>query len=487
MRVLRLRYILLLGLSLGMGLAATLMFGTGEDKKNQSSYGPYGGNENRAILELSAQELQFGEIELSGSGRQILQLTNKGDVSIRVSGIGVTGPFRLIRGFEVLPPGESRFLSIAFYPWEEGVAEGLLILEASGSKDGYIEIALGGIGLSQVFRQAPTNSPGYEDVQLASLELDEARNQQDFSGSRYSVEQVVDSSGDPLLETPTGVLFPEKIPGVSVETKIAAKSLLEDDPGGNSSSQPGAGNQVSTQAGIQGRYIPVFGAALTVNQAFFDQDSTNPEPNQIPLKEAHFPPVDSSDDSEEGEPTQGTADDGTDDEVDDSQPALPRLVIDSNAQLFLGGQAEQFPYQVLGITVVEETGGWKLSLNERVTFPEVEYAFGQVMRLEQWGDAEGFLSSSGEMNFNLTVRLVDTNGAVIDIPLKLTTTEAIGLATSQTGVFVTGSPWDSGSGTFDLVEIQNIPHGFESAVEGKPLIIKISGRLENLTGSDSSS
>ena len=91
------------------------------------------------------------------------------------------------------------------------------------------------------------------------------------------------------------------------------------------------------------------------------------------------------------------------------------------------------------------------------------------------------------MNFNLTVRLVDTNGAVIDIPLKLTTTEAIGLATSQTGIFVTGSPWDSGSGKFDLVEIQNIPHGFQSAVEGKPLIIKISGRLENLTGSDSSS
>ena len=113
MRVLRLRYILLLGLSLGMGLAATLMFGTGEDKIFQSSYGPYSGNENRPILEVSAQELQFGEIELSGSGRQILQLTNKGDVSIRISGIGVVAcdgfPVGLLADFGAMPDSISDF------------------------------------------------------------------------------------------------------------------------------------------------------------------------------------------------------------------------------------------------------------------------------------------------------------------------------------------------------------------------------------------
>ena len=108
------------------------------------------------------------------------------------------------------------------------------------------------------------------------------------------------------------------------------------------------------------------------------------------------------------------------------------------------------------------------------------FCFGQIVGFEQWGDVRGFLDPSGHMRFDLTLRIYDPNDVVIDLQMELTTREAIGWTSPETPVYLSGRPMDPATGMFELVGIQNVPPGLDSAIQSKPIMLSLIGRVNNL-------
>jgi hypothetical protein len=89
----------------------------------------------------------------------------------------------------------------------------------------------------------------------------------------------------------------------------------------------------------------------------------------------------------------------------------------------------------------------------------------------------GAVQPDGSVNAQITLRLDDPGGAVLDLPMQLTTGMAVGYSAEGRLMFANGIPRDPATGDLKLVGIVNIPLGKGSALDKAPVYLEILGRL----------
>jgi len=152
----------------------------------------------------------------------------------------------------------------------------------------------------------------------------------------------------------------------------------------------------------------------------------------------------------------------------------PQFTIASNSSVVVSSARQTIPGQTMRATV----NGGTVRLDGRLRFPDIAFAFGQNLSLEQWGNITGKVSPDGSVEMDMVVRIEDTNRFVFDLPVKLTTSMTVGYSTEGRQIFTSGVPRNPGDGAIKLVGIANIPLGAGTSIDEAPIILEVLGWLE---------
>ncbi|MHA7837852.1 MAG: Ig-like domain-containing protein, partial [bacterium] len=100
------------------------------------------------VLDANPGSLDFGEVSIGDRNDAAVSVRNTGSAPLRVTDLGITGPFRIVppQSFDLPPAGQARPVIVEFVPVNAGPATGTLtIMSDSGTS---IPIALSGTGVS---------------------------------------------------------------------------------------------------------------------------------------------------------------------------------------------------------------------------------------------------------------------------------------------------------------------------------------------------
>ncbi|MER5627896.1 choice-of-anchor D domain-containing protein [Streptosporangium sp. NPDC002544] len=106
-------------------------------------------------LTADHSHLDFGEIEVGGSGARTLRLHNSGDREAQISGLAITadspGDFEVRPEGAIVPPGQSADLTVTYTPTRPGPTRANLVLYLRrGPGHRRMEVTLGGMGIAPV-------------------------------------------------------------------------------------------------------------------------------------------------------------------------------------------------------------------------------------------------------------------------------------------------------------------------------------------------
>ncbi|NCC50614.1 MAG: choice-of-anchor D domain-containing protein [Spartobacteria bacterium] len=103
-------------------------------------------------------ELEYGRVETGGSVEKTIQVANRGDELLTVSGISLPTHFTATPTNCMLAAGETSTVTVTFAPLADGVFTGLCTV-ASDAQNGIATIPISGEGFTRTHRYVWTNSP----------------------------------------------------------------------------------------------------------------------------------------------------------------------------------------------------------------------------------------------------------------------------------------------------------------------------------------
>lgn len=170
-----------------------------------------------AVLSLSNQSVNFGNVMVGTATSQLVSLTNAGSANLKISGVSVSGSGYSVSGGSnvTLAPAQTVTISVNFGPSTSGYAGGTLAI-VSNASNSLIQVGISGNGITAqpgthgvslswtppssnysgffVYRSAVSGGPYTKlnaviDTQAAFVDTGLA------SGTYYYVVTTVDSSG----------------------------------------------------------------------------------------------------------------------------------------------------------------------------------------------------------------------------------------------------------------------------------------------------
>jgi hypothetical protein len=167
-----------------------------------------------------------------------------------------------------------------------------------------------------------------------------------------------------------------------------------------------------------------------------------------------------------------------DDDNQDQDPFnRPALTISGQSTVRILGSSATFYPQEIG--VIGTDAGGPISLTGAMRFPQVPLAFGESMLFAQitGGAAGGFDPFTGEVQLQLPVQAVDSDGDAAPLNLRLTTGTVMARNEAGIVVSISGTPRAQGTGIMRLVGIEKIPPGFRNGAEEHLAVFEILASL----------
>jgi hypothetical protein len=119
-----------------------------------------------------------------------------------------------------------------------------------------------------------------------------------------------------------------------------------------------------------------------------------------------------------------------------------------------------------------------MALAQPLQFPQVPLAFGESMLFSQIAPVSGAYSpSSGDVQLQIPVQAIDTDGDAAPLTLNLTTGTVVARNESGKLVTLSGSPRAPKAGVLRLVAIEKIPVGYKNGAEEHLVVFEILASL----------
>ena len=418
---------------------------------------------------ISTRVLDFGQVPIDFPAREMLYLMNKAGVQIRVMGSGLDTPFKAEQSSFDIDPHASGGLAIVFDPSKPGLYEQRLRLtlgDARGGVDHETEILIRGRGVI---------SPLTAGIQVPPRPDEEIRRYQEQQREKALADAEAALEARRIArqgrEAERGAAETDDPSGAPLDSAAAAAA----DPAGVPPRPEVAGVRPASQRTA----IAAFGMSLGGGPDLNDIPAPIPEGETVP----DLPPGDDpGDDSGNGaDPADGndadpdSGDGGrNDDDAETDQDPTGLFTIAPNSTVLVYSSREPIMFQSHRLVV----NGSSFLLDGRMIFPTLSMAFGQNISLDQWGNIQGSIGADGSVQMSMTVRIYDTNGNILDLPLNLTTGMAVGYSSEGRLMFANGIPRDPVTGNVKMVGITNVPLGQGSSIDKAPVYLEILARLQ---------
>ncbi len=150
----------------------------------------------------------------------------------------------------------------------------------------------------------------------------------------------------------------------------------------------------------------------------------------------------------------------------------PKLTISSASILRLLGSTSAFYPQEIGI--IGSAAGGPVTLNGSIEFPQLGLAFGESMIFTPTGPITGVWDSgTGQVDLQVPVNAIDSDGDAAPLVLNLTTGVAYGRNQSGVVISAAGTPRMPDSQILKLVAIAQIPVGYHNGAEQRLVTLEV--------------
>ena len=424
-------------------------------------------------IRVSDTVLDFGQVPLGYPAKQTLVLLNSGAAEVSIRGAGLSSPFRSEPGIVALASQSSGGIEVTFDPAEPGFYDQRLRLRLGEQVGDTLEVLVRGQAIPSPF-SAGIAIPPPPDAALRAYQ-----------------EQVVQ---DLVAQAQHGGTVPDQgqvHQGVEPEEQDTAPTPSDARPVQDSEAR---------EAGEEGR------ARLAAQVVAFGllqrpADDLNQIPGPIPPGDTKpdLPPPPATNQGQGNQDSQQTenagegTDDGSDGQTEDGEPKdgdgssndakpleekknVPIFIVAPNSSVLVYSSKESLSLQTFPVRAASD--GSVFEIDGRIKFPELAMAFGETIGLKQWGNAQGVVTTDGNVEMGLVLRLDDPNGAVVlDLPIRMTTKMTVGYSAEGRLMFANGVPRDPTTGDFKLVGIANIPLGTGGSLDKAPVFVELLGRL----------
>ncbi len=449
-----------------------------------------GPREHPSIV-ISSHRLDFGVISLNKSVVRQLVLHNESAHPVRARLSVEDSSYSLSPDHLTLQAGASARVSVAAKPSKPGVFrhELRIVLDTDDAEP--LMVALQGRveeGLPDEQSAQASKRPDLPSGQIAL--------QVPASGSGRDIPEGLDrgvilsSEGRDATPEPTAIAMVVSDPGV-VFTGDPVLLSAPDDAAGEAELAGEKALDTDTRATAGGGEVPRDGrlrpGSLAVNFIPIDPapgapigDFDEPSaaiPTEISDEEAAAAERLPSQIPEDEDPDALPEDLEHEEDPWDSEPTVsPTLSISNLSSLMLLGSGSRFSTQQVSVQGTNQGG--PISLQGFMEFPLVLLAFGESMLFSQSAMAAGsFESVTGEVNLQLPVVAIDSDGNAAPMVISLTTGTTIARNSTGAVVSLTGNPRIAGSGLLKMVGIGKIPTGFRNGAEDHIVFIEIIGTL----------
>jgi len=452
--------------------SATLVFLPPEARTEHSS--PHGvaaaaSSKPGESVQVSSLVLDFGSVPILFPSTESFYLVNHGRGPVEVRRVSLDGPFRAETTIAQLDPKVSTKFTVTFDPKKPGTYEQRLrlTLDDGTSAGQEVEVLVRGRGVLSPQAAGIAIPPPPDQALRAYQAQRTAKEIAQYREATETMEQVsleaafpkfvgpaaqggdamVPVDGGPEGAVPAGRFAPDHVRSFAVASLMAF---------GEESGQDN--NDVPT---------PITGGETTPElPPGSGDDDDEGDAN---------PPIDDDEEDEEDGSGDNQDDEGEDDQSKSEDDDAGMFIIAPNSSVVVYSNRVALPLQAHPITV---TPGSSLMIESRMALPEFMLAFGEFVSLEQWGPISGTLAQDGTVVMNMNLRVQDSGGASITLPLQLTTGMAVGYSAAGRMFFDSGTKRDPVTGNVRMVGIANVPMGQGSAIEKAPVYFELLGRIQ---------
>jgi len=428
-------------------------------------------------VQVSELDLDFGSVPILFPSRESFYLVNHGRVPVAVRSVSLEGPFRAETTLDQLDPKVATRFTVTFDPKKPGNYREHLRLTFADGKE--VEVLVRGRGVLSPQAAGIAIPPRPDKVQWEYRAEKAAQDMARYRGAmeemrQVSLEGIAAKSGGPSAPATSGALGS---PGSFITTPV-------DDAG---SAAAGRGRTPADARSYAFAAMLAFGEETGEDVSEIPVPITGGEttPDLPPgggdegEDDGAIPPADDTDDP--GDPGAGDPDDPRDDgagddpidKEDDADEGI--FVIAPNSTVVVYSNKLGLALQALPFTL---SHGSMITIGGRMSLPEFPLAFGEMITLEQWGGITGTIAPDGSVVMNTSLRVSDSGGASIVLPLQLTTGIAVGYSAAGQMFFDSGMKRDPVTGNVKMVGIVNIPIGQGSAIEKAPVYFAVLGRIQ---------
>ncbi len=420
-------------------------------------------------VRISRLILDFGDVPILFPSTEVLHLVNRGGGPLEVRKVSLDGPFRAERSDVRLNPNVSTRFAVVFDPKKPGVYEQRLRLTLGDDTNPAVQ------DVEVLVRGRAVLSPQAAGVAIPPRPDEAIRRYQQERYANQLEEAQAAAESQPWGEeedSPAGEVWDPDDEAVAINP--------DGGPGSPAPAHPRSPDQLRM-------------AAMAV--AAFGEEA-GPDLNDVPVPVGEgqtvpdLPPAgdddDAAGDDDHGEGTAGDDSPIDDNEGEDDKKAPEEedeeddqgaglFTIAPNSSVLVYSSEAAMAFQAHRITV---SPNGTLVMDGRMHLPELAFAFGQSISLEQWGHLTGTLAPDGTVVMTMVLRINDFNGSFIDLPMQLTTGMAVGYSAAGRMFFANGIPRDSLTGNVKMVGITNIPMGSSSSIEKAPVYFELLARIQ---------
>jgi hypothetical protein len=426
-------------------------------------------------VKVSDTVLDFGQVPLGYPAKQTLVVLNSGDAEVEIKGAGLSAPFSSEPGSVALASQFSAGIEVTFDPAKPGIFEQRLRLRVEKPAGDSLEVMVRGEAIPSPISAGITIPPppdaalrAYQEQVTQDL-VAQARQQTTANGQPQHAGAVPGQA--------------EEAQGVEPEEQDSAQTPSDDRSARDSESRQAEEERRARQAVevVAFGLIQQPGEDINKIPAPIPQGDTKPDlpPPPATKTSEHTNSGTGTEEGTDGGSGGETKDGGTSSDATkgpEEKKIIPTFTVAPNSSVLV--YSSKGPLNLQALPVRATSDGSVFELDGRIRFPELALAFGEIIGLKQWGNAQGVVSVDGNVEMGLTLRLDDPNGAmVLDLPIKLTTKMTIGYSAEGRLMFANGVPRDPTTGDFKLVGIANIPLGTGGSLDKAPVVVELLGRL----------
>lgn len=397
-----------------------------------------------APVRLSTHILDFGSVPVGYPTKRTLVILSRSAFGVQLDGLPPDSPFSAPQKSLSLSAGTPSEMTFTFDPAQPGTYEHQLSIQLDSPARDKLAVVLRGRAVRSLESAGVTVPPPpdlilrqYREQQIAKAAA-EAR----AIASRLAREGSGSTAGQ---ESGT----------MEAETSASGESATP----AVSSGSPDA------WSGGRARHA----AMMAFGEVAGGSDDLNNVP--VALPEVEKPELPQDEDPEADDPGYNNPGNGPGKKT---RPQ-PKFTVAATSSILIHSSKQSIEGQVLPLRVVGN--GTVFAIDGRIRFPDVVFAFGETVSLDQWGNIHGTVSTDGTVRMALTLRIHDPNGNVLDRAIDLTTAQAVGYSSAGRLMVRQGIPRDT-EGILTLVGLSNIPVGAGSSLDAATIEIQLAGRLE---------